>query len=197
MATIQRVLAAFAILAIGTTAAAAQQSANIRGTIAAFDGKTLTVAARDGGTVAVDLPDTVNVAITKPFKLSDITPGMALGVTTVRRGDQVIAIDVRPIPATANMGLTPYDLQPESTMTNATFEGAAQVANGNEIALNYRSGTVKALVVPGTAMSQAAPGTRADLKIGEAVFVAARREADGRIAVLRVQVGKDGVAPTQ
>lgn len=197
MATIQRMLAALALLVVGTAGAAAQQSANIRGTITAFDGKILTVAARDGGTVAVELPETVNVAITKKFALSDITPGMALGVTTVRRGDQVIAIDVRPIPATANMGLTPYDLQPESTMTNATFEGAAQVANGNEITLNYRSGTVKALVVPGTAMSQAAPGTRADLKVGEAVFVAARREADGRIAVLRVQVGKDGVAPTQ
>ncbi len=192
-----RLFAALLVLLAGATVAAAQQSANIRGTILSFDGKVLSVAARDGGTVAVEIPDAVNVAITKPFALSDIKPGMALGVTTVRRGERTIAIDVRPIPPTANMGLTPYDLQPESTMTNATFEGSASAPDGNEITLDYKTGTVKALVVPGTAMSQAAPGSRADLKPGEAVFVAARRDAEGKITVLRVQVGKDGVAPTQ
>ena len=186
-----------AVVLVAPAAAMAQANTNIRGSIAAFDGKQLSVKTNDGKIVAVDLPESVNVAITMPFTLADVKPGMALGVTTIKRPDgTVLAIDVRPIPATANLGLTPYDLQPESTMTNATFEGAAQAPNGNEITLNYKTGTVKALVVPGTAMSRAAPGARTDLKPGETVFVAARKDGD-KLTAVRVQVSKDGVKPTQ
>ena len=182
---------------VGSSAASAQQNTNIRGTISAYEGTQLTIDAKGGGKVLVTLPETVNVAITKPFTLADIKPGMALGVTTLKRGDGgVVAIDVRPIPATANLGLSPHDLQPNSTMTNATFEGSAQAPEGNEITLNYKTGTIKVLVVPGTAMSQAAPGARTDLKAGETVFVAARREGD-KLTAVRVQVSKDGVKPTQ
>lgn len=179
-------------------AVAQAQSMNVRGTIAAFDGKVLSVQTKDGRTLAIEVPEQVNVAITKPFTLADVKPGMVLGVTTVKKPDgTIVAIDVRPIPATANQGLSPWDLQPESTMTNAMVEAAVQVANGNELTLNYKSGTVKALVVPETAMSQAAPGSRSDLKAGETVFVATRVEAGDKLTAARVQVSKDGVKPTQ
>ena len=49
---------------------------------------------------------------------------------------------------------------------------------------------------PGTPMSQAAPGSRDDLKPGETVFVSTRREGDTLVAQ-RVQVSKNGVKPTQ
>lgn len=187
----------FAIALIAAIPAALAQNTNIRGTIAAFDGKQISVTTRDGRRVSVELPENVNVAITKPFTMADIKPGMALGVTTLSRPDgSVLAIDVRPIPATANMGLSPHDLQPNSTMNNGTFEGAAQAPEGNIITLNYKTGTVKALVVPETAMSQAAPGSRADLKTGEVIFIAARPDGD-KLTAIRVQVGKDGVKPTQ
>lgn len=198
MKSAYRALLIFTAILAGASGALAQQNTNIRGTITAFDGKQLSVATKDGRNVTVELPETVNIAITKPFALADIKPGMALGVTTLQRPDgSVLAIDVRPIPATANLGLSPYDLQPQSTMTNATFEGMAQAPNGNEITLNYKTGTVKALVVPDTAMSQAAPGSRADLKAGETVFVAARTGAGDALTAVRVQVSKDGVKPTQ
>ena len=108
-----------------------------------------------------------------------------------------VAIDVRPIPATANQGLSPHDLAPQSTMTNAAVEATAAATEGNELTLNYKSGTVTVLVLPGTAMSQAAPGSRSDLKVGETVFVAARRTDAGGLTAARVQVSKDGVKPTQ
>jgi hypothetical protein len=187
----------FAIAFIAAIPVALAQNTNVRGTIAAVDGNQISVTTRDGRRVSVELPDNVNVAITKPFTMADIKPGMALGVTTLSRPDgSVLAIDVRPIPATANMGLSPYDLQPNSKMTNATFEGSAEAPEGNVITLNYKTGTVKALVVPETAMSQAAPGSKADLKTGESIFIAARPEGD-KLTAIRVQVGKDGVKPTQ
>jgi hypothetical protein len=190
-------VATLAVLASGG-GAWAQQSTNIRGTIAGFDGRILSVDARGGGVVAVEVPEAINIAITKPFSLADVKPGMVLGVTTVNRADgKVVAIDVRPIPATANQGLSPHDLAPQSTMTNAAVEATAAATEGNELTLNYKSGTVTVLVLPGTAMSQAAPGSRSDLKVGETVFVAARKTDAGGLTAARVQVSKDGVKPTQ
>jgi hypothetical protein len=191
--------AAVVLLCLGTAGARAQtQTMNIRGVISAFDGKLLSVKTREGQAVTIDVPEALNVNITKPFTMADVKPGMVLGVTTIKRADgTIVAIDVRPIPATANQGLSPHDLQPGSTMTNAVMEGAVQTTNGNELTLNYKTGTVKALVVPETAMSQASPGARTDLKAGETVFVSARVEAGDKLTAARIQVGKDGVKPTQ
>jgi len=176
--------------------AQAQQAVNVRGVITAFDGKTIEIKANDGKAVEVILPEGVNVAATKAFSLAEVKPGMMLGVTTVVRDDKVVAIDVRPLPPVVKPGLSPYDLQPQSTMTNAVLEASASAANGNELTLDYKTGTVKVLVPPGTPMSQAVPGTRADLKAGETIYVAAREEG-GKLTAVRVQVSKDGVKPTQ
>jgi hypothetical protein len=192
-------LGLFGLIVLSSNPGAAQaQNVNVRGTIAAFDGKTIGVKARDGTDLQVDLPDNLAVATTKPFGLADLKPGMMLGVTTVKRADgQLVAIDVRPIPPAAQPGLSPYDLQPGSTMTNAALEGSVQSSAGQEITLNYKTGTVKVLVPEGTPMSQAVPGQRADLKPGETVYIAARPGEGGRLTALRVQVSKDGLKPTQ
>jgi ribosomal protein S8E len=179
-------------------AAQAQQNVNVRGTITAFDGKVIQVKARDGRDLRVNLPEKVGVATTKAITLSDIKPGTVVGVTTVKRADgAVVAIDVRPIPPTAPLGLSAYDLQPGSTMTNATLEGAVQSTGGQELTLNYKTGQVKVLVPPGTPMTQAVPGSRADLKPGETIYIAARPGEDGTLNAVRVQVSKDGVKPSQ
>jgi hypothetical protein len=176
----------------------AQQNVNVRGTITAFDGKVISVKARDGRDVQVALPENVGVSTTKTIALSDIKPGTVLGVTTVKRPDgALVAIDVRPIPPTAPLGLSPHDLQPGSTMTNATLEGTVQSAGGQELMLNYKSGAVKVLVPPGTPMTQAVPGSRSDIKPGERIYVAARPAQDGKFTAVRVQVSKDGVNPSQ
>jgi hypothetical protein len=182
----------------GLAALAQQQNLNVRGTIAAFDGKVLSVRTKAGGDVSVELPEAVNVSTTKAFGLSDIKPGMALAATTVKRADgTVVAIDLRPIPPTASQGLTPYDLAPDSTMTNAILEGVVETSGGRELTLNYKTGIVKVLVTPATTMSQSAPGSRADLKLGETVFAVARKSEGDKLTALRVQVSKDGLKPTQ
>ena len=94
------------------------QNVNIRGVVTGFDGKTISVNSRDAGAVQVALPETVNISGTKAFSMADIQPGMVLGVTTVRRADnETVAIDVRPIPPTAPLGLSAFDLAPGATMT--------------------------------------------------------------------------------
>lgn len=195
-----RIVASWLAVLIISGGAFAQtpQSVNIRGTVTSFDGRMIRVDARGAGPVEVELPETVNVSGTKAFSLSDVKPGMVLGVTTIKRADgETVAIDVRPIPATAPLGLSPFDLAAGSTMTNATLEGQAVLANGSELVLNYKSGTVKVLVPPGTPMSQSAPGSRADIKPGETIFIVARIGAGDKLTAARVQVSTNGVKPTQ
>ena len=195
-----RIVASWLAVLILSGGAFAQtpQSVNIRGTVTSFDGRMIRVDARGAGPVEVELPDTVNVSGTKAFSLSDVKPGMVLGVTTVKRADgETVAIDVRPIPPTAPLGLTPFDLAVGSTMTNAALEGQAVLANGSELVLNYKSGTVKVLVPPGTPMSQSAPGSRADIKPGETIFIVARIGEGDKLTAARVQVSTNGVKPTQ
>ena len=187
-----------ALLWLAAGMAQAQANTNIRGTVTAFDGKTIGVSTRDGKAVQVALPEGVNVSGTEAFTLADVKPGQVLGVTTVRRADgQLVAIDVRPIPPTARLGLSPFDLAPESTMTNASVEAQVASTNGAELTLNHGGGTLKVLVPPGTPMSRAVPGKREDIKPGETIFVAARPDADGKLVAVRVQVSTNGVKPTQ
>jgi uncharacterized lipoprotein YbaY len=188
---------ALVLLGFAAAAAQAQQAVNVRGTVTAFDGKTIAVATREGSVVEVALPESVNVSGTKAISLADLKPGTVLGVTTVKRNGQLVAIDVRPIPPTARLGLSPFDLQPESTMTNAALEGQVVSTGGAELTLNHGDGTVKVLVPAGTPMSQAVPGSRADIKPGETIFIAARRDAEGKLTAARVQVSTNGVKPTQ
>ncbi len=189
--------AAAAILAVTAPAALAQQNVNIRGTLSAFDGKVLQIKSNNGQDVAVNLPENVNISATKAFTLADAKPGMMLGVTTIQKEGALVAIDVRPIPPAAKPGLSPYDLAPQSTMTNAALEGSVAGSGTQELTLNHGGGTVKVMVPPGTPMSQAVPGAREDLKPGETIYVAARREESGALTALRVQVSKNGVKPTQ
>lgn len=194
-----RPLIALTLMATVTSAIAQEARVNVRGTITAFDGKILSVRSKSGSDVLIDVPDTATIATTKAFTLADVKPGMTLGVTTISRADgSIVAIDVRPIPANAPQGLSSWDLAPEATMTNAVVEGTiSSVSGGQELLLNYKTGTVKALVVAETAMSQAVPGTREDVKVGESVFVFARKTSDDKLVAARVQVSKDGVKPTQ
>jgi hypothetical protein len=199
MRAIRTVLTAGCIALICSAAALAQQqNVRLRGTISTLEGKMLSIKTKSGSDVSVELPEGVNVAATKAFTMSDVRPGMVLGVTTVKRSDgTTVAIDVRPIPPTATQGLSPHDLAPDSVMTNATLEGVVAAADGQELTLNYQTGTVKALVTSNTAMSQSTPGSRADLKPGETVYIMARRDDAGMLTAVRVQVSKDGISPTQ
>ena len=172
---------------------------NIRGTITAFDGKTLQVKDAAGKIVSIEVPDTLNVTVAKTFSLADIKPGTVLGLTTLQRPDgTVVALDIHPNPANTPLSTREYDLAPGSQMNNGKVEAvvATATANGTELTLNYGTGTVKALVTPQTTMSQAVPGGRSDVKVGEAVYVRARTDVTPMVAT-QVEVGKDGVKPTQ
>lgn len=191
-----RIIAGLVLLGLAATPSLAQQNKNIRGTIEGFDGSTLRVETWEGAKVAISMPADVRVATTKPFSLAEVKPGMKLGVTTIKRPSDgaAIALEIHPLSATTREGVSPHDLKPGSTMNNGVVEATVTAAGGTELTLDYKSGAVKVLIVPETAMAQSAPGSLADLKAGEAVFVAATQDGE-KLTALRAQVSKDGVKP--
>jgi hypothetical protein len=186
----------FALLALVfvSSLAIAQAPTRVRGTITALDGDVLSVKSREGKDLKVHLTANVGVTTAKNTSLGDLK-GKYVGVTAINKDGKMTALEVHAIPPQAKPGHFPWDLQPNSTMTNANLDGIAQVTGGNEITLNYQGGSQKVLVPPGTPIVAFDPGTRADLKPGEWIWTNARTEADGKIVSERLNVSKGGVKP--
>jgi len=187
--------ASFAIAALVCSLAFAQQPpTRVRGTITAVDGNVLSVKSRAGEDLQLHLTPDVGVTTAKATTL-DALKGKYVGCTAVSKDGRMVAVEVHAIPPQAKPGQFPWDLMPSSSMINANLEGLAQVNGGSEIVLNYPNGSQTVLVPPGTPIVAFDPGSRADLKPGETIWTNARREADGRIVVERLNVSKDGVRP--
>ena len=186
----------FALLAlvVVSSVAFAQTPARVRGTITSIDGDVLSVKSREGKDLKVHLAQNVGVTTAKAATLEQLK-GKYVGVTAVQKEGRMTALEVHAIPPQAKPGHFPWDLAPQSTMTNANLDGIAQASGGNEITLNYQGGSQKVLVPPGTPIVSFDPGSRADLKPGETIWSNARQEADGRIVAERLNVSKDGVKP--
>jgi hypothetical protein len=193
---------AVAIIAlVGTVSTVTAQSppTRLRGSISAIDGKTATIATREGSNVTVKLADNWGVMLVSPASMSDIKENSFVGVASLKGPDGTLnALEVLVFPEAArgsNEGHYPWDLQPESMMTNATVATAAQASDGQTLTLKYKDGTQTIKVKPGTPIVTFAPGDKADAKVGAKVFLGAAKAADGSLTATRLLVGKDGLTP--
>jgi hypothetical protein len=198
-------VASAALLAAAPSMAQAPQGTptRLRGTISAIDGKTVTIATREGTPVTVNLPDNWTVALVVPVALADIKPNSFVGVASMGSDADRTALEVLVFPEPArgsNEGHYPWDLQPQSMMTNATVATVAPGSDGQTLKLDYKdkagvAGTQTVKVKPGTPVVTFEPGTQADAKVGAKVFVGASKAADGTLSAGRLNVGKDGLTP--
>jgi hypothetical protein len=197
-----RTLGCAAVLAaIGASSVSAQQppTVRVRGTIAAVDGSTLTIKTREGSDVKAKLSDKATVAAVVKASYADIKQGGFIGVTGMPQPDGSQACrEIHIFPEAmrgTGEGHRPWDLEPKSTMTNATVEQVTSVGE-HEITLKYKDGEKKIVVGPECPIVAYAPGDKADLKPGAKVFIgAATREADGTLSAARINVGRDAAPP--
>ncbi len=88
--------------------AQAQDPARVRGSIAAFDGKSLSVKTSDGKSVEIQVTDKSEIVFNQPIKLAEIKSGDFLGVTSMKREDGTLtAYEVRRFPKPLNPGHRP------------------------------------------------------------------------------------------
>jgi hypothetical protein len=175
----------------------AQTTQRIRGTITALDGNVLSVKSRDGKDLKIELTEKATVAMVKAVRLADLKPGEYVGSTTKKRADGVlVALEVHTLPSTVREGHIPWDLEPETMMTNANIASMVQSAGGQELVLEYKGGSQKILVPSGTPVVTTVAADRSALKPGEYVFLGANVGADGKLSINgRIQVSKDGIKP--
>lgn len=171
----------------------------LRGTVSAIDGKTATIATREGGTATVKLAENWGVALVTPLTLADIKENSFVGVASMKAPDGTLnALEVLVFPEAmrgTGEGHYPWDLQPESMMTNATVATVAAGGDGQTLTLKYKDGVQTVRVKPGTPIVTFSPGDRTDAKVGAKVFAGASKATDGSLTVGRMLIGKDGLTP--
>jgi hypothetical protein len=188
------VLTAGILLAV--TAAQAQTSVRVRGTITAIDGNVLSVKSREGRDLKITLADNVTVSVAKAIRFEEIKPGDKLGVTSMPGADGMpVAVEVHYLPPGVPEGQGPWDLQPGSTMTNASVAAIVAGTGNRELTLQFQGKTQKVAVPENAALARAVPGSRNDLATGEYVFTVAQGVDDQSLSASRVQVSKDGIKP--
>jgi uncharacterized protein Veg len=194
-------VALLALVALSPAMAQQQQTVRVRGTVEAADGAMLTVKSRDGQTThKVKVADNASVRGIIKAALSDIKPNSFIGVTGMPQADgSQKAVEIHIFPEQlrgTGEGFRPWDLQPGSTMTNATVAQMVKGVQGDEITLKYKEGEKKIVVTPETVIVTYVPGTKDELKPGAKIFIAAaQKKDDGTLEAVSISVGRDGITP--
>lgn len=194
-------LAAALALALTTTAALAQEKpTRVRGEITGVDGQTLTVKSRDGTELKVKLADNVSVSAIVKASMSDIKPNSYIGISAMPQPDgsqRALHVHIFPEPMRGTAeGHFPWDVRPQSTMTNATVAETVAGVDGQNIMVKYKDGEKKIVVPKDAPIVTYVPGDKAELKPGNKIFiVAAQKQPDGTFSAARLSVGRDGLTP--
>jgi hypothetical protein len=196
-----RPLIAIAMVATSSLPAVAQQAApsRVRGAIEAVDGDILSVKSRSGEDVKLHMTTDIRVVGIAKIPLSDIKVGSFIGATTVPGPDgSQNAVEVHVFPENmrgTGEGSRPYDLRPNSTMTNATVAESVAGNDGHTLLVKYKDGEKKVVVAADTPVVTYVPADKSDLKAGAKIIAFMKKLPDGTFETNRVSVGRDGLTP--
>jgi hypothetical protein len=159
----------------------------------------LTVKTREGKSTAIKLNDGWKVTGVIKASLGDIKPGDFVGIASLpksRGGDGAIEVLVFPAAMKGTgEGSYPWDLKPNSTMTNATVTNAVKDVDGRNVTVNFKGKEKTISVADDTTVVTFAPAATADLKPGMTVFVPSQKADDGTLSTGNVVAGTNGIAP--
>ncbi len=196
-------LASLAVVSMLASIAWAQQSptpTRIRGTIESIDGKTLNIKTREGTDVKVNMTDDIGVIGIARASLSEIKQGSYIGVSAMPQPDgsqKALAVHIFPEAMRgASEGFKPWDLRPNSTMTNATVAQTVASVDGQDIQVKYKDGEKKVVVPPGTPIVAFVGAEKSEIKPGAKIIIfGAKKKEDGSLETNRIGVGLDGITP--
>jgi len=195
-------VASLTVLSVIASAAWAQQPppVRIRGTIESVDGPLLMIKSREGTDVKVRMTDNVAVFGVAKTELSEIKAGSYIGVSAMPEPDgtqKALAVHIFPESQRgAAEGFRPWDLKPNSTMTNATVAETVKGTDGQNILVRYKDGEKKVVVPPGTPVVTFVTGDKSEVKPGAKIIIfGAVKKDDGVLEANRVNIGRDGITP--
>ena len=200
--TLTRPLVAVAMVVASSLYAIAQQPptpSRLRGTIEGVAGDELAVKLRDGEELKLHMAGDMRVVGIAKSSLSDVKVGSFIGTTTVPGPDgSQNAVEVHVFPESmrgTGEGSRPWDLRPNSTMTNATVAETVAGNDGHTLMVKHKDGEKKVVVNPDTPVVTYVPADKSELKAGAKVIAAMKKLPDGSFETSRVSVGRDGLTP--
>ena len=195
-------IAAALLLALFASASAQQAPPTaLRGVIerVAPDRQSFDVKTRDGQERTLRLPADAKVARVAAASLADIKPGAYVGVAAVPgEGGALKALEVHIFPESmrgVGDGFRPFDLAPNSTMTNGAVNARVDAVNGPQIVVAYNGGQQTITVDKSTPIVAIEPGGLGDLMAGAAIVARGAAGAGGDYEANRIVVGVGGVVP--
>src|SRR4029079_7096069 len=152
----------------------------------------------NGETMTLAIADNFSVSEVMPIDPAAIQSGAFVGTAAITGADgKLSALEVLVFPEAmrgTGEGHSQWDLQPGSTMTNATVREIVPGAKGREMTLHYKDGE-KTIVVPeGIPVVTLRPADRSLLVPGAKVILTAQVR-DGRPTVGRAPAGRNGFEP--
>jgi len=189
-----------AILGLGALPAFAQENTfRIRGTLVSVEGPVITVAAA-GQNRRVTLTDGVVVVSVVKAGIGQVVPGTYVGSAAVIQPDGTLrALEIHIFPEAmrgTGAGHRPYDLGPQSTMTNGAVDSAlVESIGGRILTVRYKDGEKQIFVPQDTPVVIYEPADIKALVPGAHVYVIALRGTDGTLSTARINVGKNGLVP--
>ena len=188
------------VLLFAASMAAAQAPVRVRGVIDNVDGKTLSVKARDGAMVQVKLADDARVLTLDKKSLADVKEGVFVGITAMPQPDGTQkAVEIHIFPDAmrgTGEGHYPWDLMPNSTMTNGNIESQVVSNDGQTLVMKYKDGEKTIIVPANVEVVMFVPATVADIKAGEKFFVPrGKKLPDGAVEAGVIIINSRGVDP--
>ena len=197
-----RPLLAVAMVAASTFYAIAQQPPSptrVRGTIEAVEGDVVAIKSRGGEDFKLRMANDMRLVGITRITLSDIKVGSFIGTTTVPAPDgSNSAVEVHVFPEEmrgTGEGSRPFDLRPNSTMTNATVAESVTGNDGHTLLIKYKDGEKKVVVTPDTAIVTYVHADKSELKAGAKVIAFFKKLPDGSYEANRISVGLSGLTP--
>jgi hypothetical protein len=187
-------------LALIASPAFAQPTATLRGTIdaVAADG-VITAHSRSGEAATLKLKPAGRITAVIPATAADLKPGAYIGVAAVPDADGALkALEVHIFPESmrgVGEGFRPFDLAPQSTMTNGALTVRVDSADGPKLTVSYAGGSQTIQIDASTKIVAFDPGDAAELKPGAAIVARGAKGADGAIEAQVIIVGRNGVVP--
>jgi hypothetical protein len=174
--------------------------ARIRGTVEKLDGNTLTVKSRDGQMLTVALAPNFTVSGVVAKSLVDIKPGDFIASTSLRGPDgKLKALEVHILPDSLRGVVAeaqlPWDLVPDSIMTNAILAQITSAPEGHVMKVTFKGEEAEVTIPPGIPIVGYVPADASLLKPGASIFIVAQKQPDGTFTTARVTAEKDGVKP--
>ena len=170
----------------------------LRGSVKSFDAGTLVLVERSGETLTLVLAENFSVNEGVPIELAAIQSGSYIGTAALPGADGTLrALEVLVFPEAARgtgEGHSAWDLQPGSTMTNATVAELAATPQGRSLKLRYKDGEKTVIVPDNVPVATFKPGDRSLLVPGAKAVVTAQLR-DRKPTALRALAGRDGFVP--